>query len=47
LTLSRSGRARVRKALRSRPSLVATIRAAAVDAAGNLTIRRRTVRITG
>jgi hypothetical protein len=47
LALSRSDRARVRKALRSRPSLVVTIRAAAVDGGANLTIRKRTVRITG
>jgi hypothetical protein len=47
LALTRSDRARVRRGLRSRPSLLATIRAAAVDAAGNLTVRNRTVRITG
>ncbi len=41
-------RARVRKALRERSSIAATVRITVTDAAGNTTqIRTRTVRITG
>jgi hypothetical protein len=40
-------RARVRKALRSRPSQAATVGVLVVDRAGNRTVRTRTVRITG
>jgi hypothetical protein len=47
LVLSRNDRARVRRALRSRPSLVATIRVVAIDAAVNRTVGTRTVRIIG
>jgi hypothetical protein len=40
-------RARVRKALRARRTVAATVRVLVVDAAGNASARTRTVRITG
>jgi hypothetical protein len=45
LALDRELHARVRKALRSRPSLAATVGVVAVDSAANRTFRTRTVRI--
>jgi hypothetical protein len=44
---STAGCARVRKALRSRPSQAATVGILVVDRAGNRTLRARTVLITG
>ena len=47
LPLDRGLRARVRKALRSRPSQAVTVVVLVVDTAGNRTVRTRTVRIAG
>jgi hypothetical protein len=47
LALEGRVRARVRKALRSRPSLTAAVGLVAVDTAGNRAVRARRVRITG
>ena len=44
--LSRSARGRLRAALRTRRSVTATVRITARDAAGNRTVRTRTVRLT-
>jgi hypothetical protein len=47
LALAGRLRARVRKALRTRPSQAATVLVLVVDRAGNRTVRTRTVRIVG
>jgi hypothetical protein len=47
LALDAQTRARVRKALRSRSSVAAAVGVLVVDTAGNRTVRRRTVRISG
>jgi hypothetical protein len=47
LVPGRDARERIRAALRSRPSVTASVRVTAIDAAGNRTARTRTVRVTG
>jgi hypothetical protein len=44
---SAAARGRIRAALRSRPSLTASVRVVAIDAAGNRSARTRTVYVTG